>query len=77
MTFEQFQATKATESREAYAAKIGVDPEFITAATVLTYFDASAFDADAAETRRRRKNKRRKMQRRRPAARQANARREG
>ena len=46
MTFEQFQASKARETREAYTAKMGFDAEFVTAKNVLTYFDGSAYIED-------------------------------
>jgi hypothetical protein len=46
MTFEQFQATKQRETREAYAEKIGIYAEAFAASHVLTYFDGSAYIED-------------------------------
>ena len=46
MTFEQFQASKARETREDYAEKIGMYAEDIAAAHVLTYFDGTAYIED-------------------------------
>lgn len=46
MTFEQFQASRRRETREIYAARIGVEPEFISAAHVLTYNSGSVYIED-------------------------------